>query len=174
MDNWRYHLISVLLAVLCLSGVMWVGSFAADRIFTPANLQRFQVIQQLFSTDQVGILQVLEKAGGWDVARKYAAALTDATINFEFIPYNEGKNLSALIEAIPDGVVIQSFSFEQRDLKILCQAPDLETLRLFQTQLQDAQVYQEIDLLWSELSDGSYQGTLLCTAKYKASQEPTT
>ena len=29
-------------------------------------------------------------------------------------------------------------------------------------------VYQEIDLLWSELSDGSYQGTLLCTAKYKA------
>ena len=166
MDNWKYHLLSVFLAVLCLTGVMWVGTFAADRLFTPDNLQRLEVIRQLFSTDEVGLLEVLQKEGGWDIARKYAAALADAAINFEFLPYNEGNNLTVLMDATPDEVTIQSFQFIQRDLEIRCTCQSVEPLQQFRAKLQQAKVYSQVDFHCTRQADGTYQGIFLCHSTY--------
>lgn len=151
MDTKKQKLVSMLLAVVIAVGLFWLGGMVATKAKESTLLAQSRVLRGLLQEDSVDALSILKDKDTRILLQKFVAAVASGYVNFELIPYNEGKTLSLLLSSINKGITIDSFSYSGRDFIIKGSCDDFESLDKFVTNLREADYFKQVsvDTNWS-------------------------
>lgn len=119
----NYAAALLLTAAISLSGIFMSGQLL-DSVRDSAFYRQSQIIGSIFSQEDTSLIQVATDTRARNNLFKFAGALANAYVSFEFIPYNEMQTFTAVHESLGPAIEIDSFEYHGKNLVITGSAPD--------------------------------------------------
>lgn len=164
IKKWSVGILTVLLALLLAAGVLAGSAVGANALRESTLVTQSQVLRAVLSEQSVGVVSFLQDGRRMDMLRSFIRAVTEAYVNFELIPVNEGKTFAAIFTSLPEGVTVEQFVYHRRDLEIIGWATP-EGYESFVSNLEDTRYFYQITTVETEQQeDGSLAFILLCEA----------
>lgn len=156
------HVVSVVIALFLVVAILWSANLTVKRITESSIIRRSQILGSLMSENGVGFADIASNPRNLNTMTKFAAALADAYIQFEFIPTDEAKAILVIMESLDPDVHVDGFEFHSRDLLIYAAAPDMESYHKTLRSIQDKNYFENVSGVRHVDGEGQVIFTLTC------------
>ena len=119
----NYAAALLLTAAISLGGIFMSGQLLGS-VHDSAFYRQSQIIGSIFSQEDASLGQIITDAGARNTLFKFAGALANAYVSFEFIPHNEMQTFTAVYESLGSVTEIYSFEYQGKNLVITGSSPD--------------------------------------------------
>ena len=133
----RSKTISAALAVAVAAAILLSTSLAAAWVEHSRIYMQSQMIRSIAGEDGVSMFSIVTSPEKRDVTLRFVAAITNAYINFELIPYNEAQTFTAIFASLNEGIHIETFEYRRHDLVIHGYANSIQNYYSFVKNLAD-------------------------------------
>ncbi|WRS26529.1 hypothetical protein U6B65_09245 [Oscillospiraceae bacterium MB08-C2-2] len=140
----RYSAVSLFAALLLAALLLLGGTAAANAIKKSSFYQQSRLLQLIVAQDGISLAGLMEDGQSVDTALKFARAVTDAYVTFEFIPMHEAKTFVQIFESLSEDIEISQFRYHGRDLTITGTAPSLQSYVDFISRLEGRGYFSQV------------------------------
>ena len=159
LPKWLETIISVAVA----SAVFLGASEVAMLVNNSTLLRQSRIFRNLLEQeDSVDIMQIVKSKNIRKAAEKFTAALTNAYVSFEMIPYDQGKTFTAIMSSLNDGIEVELFEYHGRDLLIVGKSDNMENYESFSLGLSSSGIFENVVKMHTELPDGEIEFSITC------------
>lgn len=144
MESVKPNLTTTLCAVVCAAAVLAGTTLLADGVSRSRLYRQSQVFRAIAAQDQLNLVSVVQDGELRSLLTHFIAAVTNAYVNFEMIPYNEGQTFVAVLQSMSGGVHIERIEYQRRNLRMEGEADTPETYQHFVEALRGTQHFQGV------------------------------
>ena len=144
MQKATLTLSSALAAILAVTVILSVTATAAQAVLKSRIYHQSRIFSTIASQEQVDIIDVISGGETRNILVKFVAAVTNAYMNFEMIPYNEGQVFVTVFQSIPSNVHIEQFAYRRRNLIIKGISASKDDYNSLMRSLRNSEYFQNV------------------------------
>ena len=141
------------------------ANLLAENVKSSSVYRQSRIVRLLLSQDSVSMRGLFSQRRNIAALLKFTGALTNATINFEMIPVGEASTFMAVLESLRDGIHIESFAYNRRNLTIYGGAKTPESYRAFLGALRETDYFHHVSERSCNVGQAAIRFELECMAR---------